>query len=431
MPKSVSFRTGVVTDSLYGKPILAAVAAVVLLCFAASATAGQVSGVVRNGTTGRPVGGAEVILIQLQGGMQPIATVKTDGFGRFHFVNPALGSAPMLLRVPYRGVLFHTPVPPGTTTADVQVFDPTTDASAIVVTTRAIVLQPKGSNLLVGEEFTIENQTHPPVAFYQASGTFAFNLPKGAQLNQVSAWGPSGMPIIQGTIDKGSGLEAISFAFQPGQSGVRASYTLPYASNQASIQEVSPYLIQQVLLVVPPGVQVSSEGFSPAGTEQGYNIFSRDSVLAGMPIRVTVSGTPSPAASADNSENASVNSRAEEGGEAVTTLPARLDSLRWVVVAGFAALFALGVIFLWRRPPPVTLPATQTEPRLARRAEKGVSASNEAGREVESGVRLSLDELKERLFRLELRHQAGTISDEDYARERQRTEKVLRELVKD
>ena len=42
----------------------------------------------------------------------------------------------------------------------------------------------------------------------------------------------------------------------------------------------------------------------------------------------------------------------------------------------------------------------------------------------------SLDGLKDRLFRLELRRQAGTISEEDYARERSRTEQILRELVR-
>jgi hypothetical protein len=49
---------------------------------------------------------------------------------------------------------------------------------------------------------------------------------------------------------------------------------------------------------------------------------------------------------------------------------------------------------------------------------------------VEREVEQSLDGLKDKLFRLELRRQAGTISDEEYARERNRTEQVLRELVR-
>ena len=42
----------------------------------------------------------------------------------------------------------------------------------------------------------------------------------------------------------------------------------------------------------------------------------------------------------------------------------------------------------------------------------------------------SLDELKDSLFRLELRRQAGTISEEDYARERERIDATLRNLVR-
>jgi len=53
-----------------------------LLGFAAASQAGTVHGTVNNGTTGKPGAGVEVILIQLQGGMQPIANTKTDGAGQ-------------------------------------------------------------------------------------------------------------------------------------------------------------------------------------------------------------------------------------------------------------------------------------------------------------------------------------------------------------
>jgi hypothetical protein len=50
--------------------------------------------------------------------------------------------------------------------------------------------------------------------------------------------------------------------------------------------------------------------------------------------------------------------------------------------------------------------------------------------EVDAAIGTSLDALKERLFRLELRHQAGTISEQEYVQERARAEKVLRDLVR-
>ena len=49
---------------------------------------GPLHGTVKNGTTGKPAAGVEVILIQLQGGMQPVAKHKTDAQGQFTFDNP-------------------------------------------------------------------------------------------------------------------------------------------------------------------------------------------------------------------------------------------------------------------------------------------------------------------------------------------------------
>lgn len=411
----------------------------VLIC-ASSAAAGSVSGTVTNGTTNKPVPGAEVILLQLQGGMQPVATTKTDALGRFTIHNDGLGTAPMLLRVPYRGVLYHEPIAPGaaTTTTNVMVYEPTTDPHSFAVTTRAIVLQPKGSDLLVGEEYTIENQTHPPVAYYLKDGTFKFQLPQGAQLNQVSAWGAAGMPVIQGTIDEGHGVEAVDWPFRPGDNGVRISYQLPYASNQALIHTASLYNVQRMLLVVPPGLQVSSAGFTPAGTEQGYDIYTRDEIAANAPLTISVSGTASQPAAADNSQNPSVNSHSGSGNAAAatTTLPPRMgNNIKYILAAGFAALFLLGVMFLWRRPMMESAPAapgigSQSQQGTQRKTPRTPEKPNAAVARVEGEVTHSLDELKEKLFRLELRQQAGTITEEEYAREHQRTEEILRNFVK-
>ncbi len=387
------------------------VLAFLTLSSAAASAGGTLTGVVRNGTTGKPAPGLDVILIQLQGGMQPIATTKADAQGRFKFDRPEVGVAPMLLRVPYRGVNYHEPLPPGNLTAEVQVFEPSPDPRTISITHRAIVFEPKGTSLLVGEEYTVENNTKPPVAYYRTEGTFEFQLPDGGQLNQVSAWSATGMPLVQGTIDKGKNKSAIAYPFRPGKNGVRLSYQLSYASSSAVLRTVSPYEAARVLVVVPPGVQAMSAGFQPAGTEQGYTFFARDSVAAGTPLDISVSGESAESAAGGGQESA--NSRT--AGEAVQVLPGRLDSLKWILVGGFAALFLLGVIFLWRKP----------------KREAPQEAKSGALAEADRAVRGSLDEIKESLFKLELRRQAGTISEEDYARQRNRAEKLLRELVKD
>ena len=420
--------------------------------------AGTVTGTVRNGTTDQVAANVDVILIQLQGGMQPVANMKTDAQGRFKFEHPGLGAAPMLIRAVYRGVNYHEPAAPGKTTVDIVVFDPTDKAGSFTVPAHAIILQPNGQELLVGEEYSIENKTKPPMAFYRADGSFLFSLPEGAQLSEVSAAGSSGMPVVQGTIDKGKNQQAIAFAFRPGESGVRISYKLPYPGNRTKLRFVSIYPAEKLAVFAPPSVQISGDGFSPAGQDQGFNVYLRQSVAANTPLSVAVSGAaPMPASQgggavggppgSDQSQNPSVNSRLEQSGAeaptaTATTMPARLDSLKWILVGGFAALFALGFVFLWRRPQVVTAggavgvaavaaPVSSAFPASAQPvASAPAPAASGSVAEVERELRVGLDELKDNLFRLELRRQAGTISEEGYARERARMEKVLRDLVR-
>ena len=413
--------------------LLTAAFAALALGAAPDLSAGTVTGTVRNGTTGKAAANVEMILIQLQGGMQPVANTKTDAQGQYKIDNPQLGAGPMLLRAVYRGVNYHEPVTPGKTTVDMQVFDPTDKPGTVSVTAHAIILQPDGSNLDVGEEYNITNKTSPPLAYYRADGSFEFSLPDGATMNQVSAVSAAGMPVIQTTIDKGHNAEAIAYPFRPGESGVRMSYKVPYGNNQAKLTFRSPYAAERVGIFVPPTIQVSGEGLSPAGSEQGFSVYMREAVAANTPFTIAVSGTAPPPAQGggDESQDSSVNSRAGEAPVATaTTLPARLDSLKWTIAVGFVAIFALGLIFLLRRPEMLADAAVPSPPPSKPGRKRGSPKLADAIGGVNQKVHASLDELKENLFKLELRRQAGTIAEEDYAREHARMQKLLRDLVK-
>jgi len=412
-----------------------------LLGFLASGLlAGTLTGTVTNGTTGKPAAGVQVILIQLQGTMQPVANTTTDSEGHYKLDNPAIGAGPMLIRAVYRGVNYHEPATPGTSTVNVEVFEPTDEASAFDVTAHAIIFEPNGSDLTIGGEYIVKNSTQPPVAYYRPDGSFVFSLPPGAQVGDVSVVGTSGMPIKQNPLDKGANKEAIDYPFRPGDSQVRMSYRVPYADNKTSIKFASPYKADRIAILAPPSVQISGSGFSPAGTEQGMNVYMRDAVAANVPFSVAVSGTAPPQGSGtgeDDSQNPSVNSRADAGGEPpvanITTMPARLEGVQWIIVGGFVAVFVLGLVFLWRQPQ--TAPGSDGGPQ-APHARVKVPARKQEARpaattaEVEREVHGSLDELKDSLFRLELRREAGTISEDDYVRERRRVQDLLRDLVK-
>ena len=120
-------------------------------------------------------------------------------------------------------------------------------------------------------------------------------------------------------------------------------------------------------------------------------------------------------------------------------VPGRLDSLKWPLIGGFCVLFILAAILLARKPVAVTVVAPEStsaasvsKPQAARTTTEKTSipASNGDLASIDRGTSNSLDALKDQLFRLELRRQAGTISDEEYSRERAKAEQVLRDLVR-
>jgi hypothetical protein len=419
---------------------------------AGAASATTISGVVHNGTTGKVGAGVDIILINLQSGMDSVATTKTDAQGHFQFNYTPSGQTPMLVRASYKGVDFHAMLQPGQVTTEVQIYEPASDPSTVNVPTKIVLFQPDGSNLVVGEEFNIQNQSKPPVAYFKTSGNFEFPLPAGANLGQVSAAGPEGMPVVEGTMDRGGNRFAIAYAFRPGESIVRLSYTMPYASNHASIHVPTDNSAGTVMLLAPPSVTVSSAGFQPGGSEQGLSVYVHDGPLPAAGFDVSVSGTaPPPSDNSAQPGQDSGNGRPDNG-PPVTAVPPRLDTLKWVLIGGFAAIFLLGAFYLYRRPFALAAggAGAQTTGAPARpRANAGsprataTSAANQtvataapaasggdALGEIDRKVGASLDELKDLLFRLELRRQAGTISEQEYTEQRSRAEKILRDLVR-
>jgi hypothetical protein len=249
------------------------------------------------------------------------------------------------------------------------------------------------------------------------------------------------MSVTQETIDKGKGRYAIAYVFQPGQNGVRLSYEVPYAGNQATLRAASSYDAQRVLLVVPPAMQLSSPGFAAAGTEQGFNVFAKEAVKAGTGFDVKVSGTAPPPSEASGAPD-QANGRDAGPGPRVEIAPARLGDLKWILLGGLAAIFAVGLGLLLRRPavavayaPASTSPYSGPTARNAQSAAQEEVETRPAARaislaeKVDQEVNTSLDSLKNTLLRIELRRQAGTISEEEYARERARAERMLRDLV--
>jgi hypothetical protein len=335
----------------------------------------------------------------------------------------------------------------------VSIYEPSSDAKTINVPSHVVVFQPNGSKLIVGEEYQIENKSEPPKAYFRTDGNFDFALPDKSLLQQVAASGPTGMPVVQSPIDKKNNRYSIAYAFRPGQSIVRYSYELPYPENAASVKISTIYPGGRLIVVAPPTVQVTGDGLAAGGQEQGMSVYGRDDVPAGTLVAINVSGTAPPPDAGGTADQGQQGRDAQQGGGegggvSIQQVPGRLDSLKWPLIIGFVCLFGLLATLLWRKPvvafagpaeagedepvrkpPPLKAKSVMAPASPAATAAVPTNGASSLA-DVDAAIGTSLDALKERLFRLELRHQAGTISEQEYAQERARAEKVLRDLVR-
>ena len=413
--------------------------------------AGTASGTVINRTTGKPVPNADLDLLSPTQGMKVLASVKSDAQGQFTATSDAIGAGPVLIRVTYQGVSFNTFLPPGRPQIEVEVYDVSKDPKLITPASHVVIFQTRGDKLIGAEEYVVQNSSQPQVAFFRTEGNFDFVIPEGATLQQVSTTGSLGMDVPQASIEKGKGRFAIAYAFRPGQTNVRLSYELPYPDSKATVKLPAAFPGMKLLVAAPVGVTVTGEGLNAAGQEQGMAVFTHEPLAAKSSLTVNISGTGSAPQTADaggasDQAGAPQEGNSRTGGQDVQAVPGRLDVLKWPILIGFAALFALGAVVLSRKqivvapiaseydddqgavPSRTTKKKPAATPPPAAVAAKNAPASTVAS--VSADVTSSLDALKDSIFRLELRRQAGTISEEDYTRERAQMEKTLRDLVR-
>ncbi|MBS1842444.1 MAG: hypothetical protein JSS69_08250 [Acidobacteria bacterium] len=396
-----------------------------LASIASASNAATVQGKVVNATTGKPAASVEVILIQLQGTMQPVANTKSNAQGEFTFDHPGIGAQPMLVRAVYHGVNFHQPLPPGKNSVEVNVYDLSSDVKSITVPSHLVIFQPNGSTLTIAEQFLVRNETKPPMAYFRADGNFQMTLTDNATVRQIAASGPSGMPVVQAPIELGKNKYAIAYAFRPGDNEVRLAYEVPYSGNAATVKISPSYGESRVILVVPPSMTVTADQLQSAGQEQGMNLYEHSFTGAPTAFAVNLSGTAPPPNDAA-SENDSQAGGAQQG-TPIQVVPGRLDGLKWPLLGVLVVAFALGGFLLSRKT--VEVNATNGTAKLQSTAQSPAQApASLAALDKETAT--SLDGLKDLIFKLELRRQAGTISESEYAAERAKAEQILRDLVR-
>src|SRR4051794_32492688 len=167
--------------------------ALLAITLVAVAAAQNVTGTVRNGTNGKPAAGVDVVILDLSQGMTEAGKTKADSQGRYSLPLGA-GQMPHLVRVSYQGASYFKMVPPGVTSADIEIYDAVKKVEGVGGTVRVIRAQTDANTLQVIELYAINNKSNPPRTV-ASDNTFEIVLPDGAQIDQATAQGPNGQPI--------------------------------------------------------------------------------------------------------------------------------------------------------------------------------------------------------------------------------------------
>ncbi len=415
------------------------------------ATAQNITGTVTNGTTGKPSSGDAVELLSLSQGMQVIGNAKTDAQGHFSFPEPKdSGQAPHMVRVTHDGVSYFPqsgPLMPGSTTADLTVYDAAKKIDGMSQTVEVYRLQSDGKQLDGITLYAVTNKSKPPRTEANDKGTFEIVLPAGAELETAQARGPGGQPIQAQTApgaEKNHYL--MTYPLRPGETQFQVAWHMPY-SGEASFAPRPLRDVQHFVVMTPKSITFSAknaQSFQQMQDAQS-NIMVATNVTAGQDLSFRVSGTGD--FPAETQQGAQGGSDASDGGGggggggmaaggsraaandnrpggglgAPIDAPDPLHDYRAYILGAFALVLVMGGAYIVSR-------SNRPQPALATGGQGGrveVDSPEAAAAftdfiEPAAPARdrnaLLLEAMKEELFQLEIDRQQGKVTADEYAK---------------
>src|SRR6266436_5481514 len=333
-----------------------AILAVILSSFAAAQT---LSGTATNGTTGKPAAGDEIILINLSNGMEIAAKTKADSAGKFSF-KLSDGAGSHLIRAIHQGVNYHQMAPPGTNSAEVQVYDVARKITDLSMTADVLRFE-ADSGQLHGKRLFAVNNTSAPAKTQMNDHNFEFYLPDGAKLESAQARAPNGQPIVaEATPQSEKNRYAIAFPLRPGETQFQVEFTMPY-SGSLKVDPKPLYPAQHVVVVIPKTMQFSAANSSlfqpmqdPGSSDTLVQVAQQ--TQAGQSLVFTISGTGTISETPDQTASGAAKGQGRDnrpggGLGAPIDAPDPLQQYRWPILIGFALVLAVGAWVVMKRQP--------------------------------------------------------------------------------
>jgi hypothetical protein len=383
--------------------------------------ASTLTGTVTNGTTSKPAAGDEVILIKLAAGMEEAGHTKTDAQGKFTFkFDDANG--PHLIRAIHQGVTYHKAAPPGTTTADVQVFDSSPKVDGVNAVADLMYLQAAKAELHIVRIFAVDNKSQPPRT-QMNDAPFEFYVPEGAEIDGASAQTAGGQSVnVSPTPQAEKNRYAFIFPLRPGQTEFQVSIHMPY-TGKATIDPRLIYPLQHFVAILPRSIAfkpaqsgVYEDKQPPDQSDAIAEVASNPQPGQKLSLAFEISGegslqdqTQNAGTGAPGTSTAAASPDTRPGGGLgpPSEAPDPLDKYRWPILAGVGGILVLGAIYITRSQSTTSAPP---------------ASSNRSA--------TLLDALKEELFQLELEHKQGKISDQEYTTAKSALDQTLSRAIK-
>jgi mono/diheme cytochrome c family protein len=352
---------------------------------------GRVSGQVVNGTTGAAVPAGLPILLHAFDGQEMVGTLTTTADDEGRFVLDEVAFTPgrqFILTAEYLGVTYVSDESSFTAAdslvLDLPIYETSTDDSSVSVDEMHTFLEFGTDGQLVVGQLLIFSNASDRTFDGRGDARLQFDLPAGASgLNVQGAQADRDFFVTD------DGFDA-AWVVQPGPrtSRILYSFQLPYSSGLDYAQQVRYPVRNANLLVTDPGISLSGPGLQDRGTEslggqpfQNYTVPPR---AAGETIAFSVKGRPGASAA----------------------VPGIVDDTGTLAISLAALAFVLLGIGFWAMRGRGAAPGAATPP-----------------------ARVELrEDLLEALAELDEAYQAGEVSAEDYARERDELKADLRKV---
>ena len=342
--------------------------------------ADPITGTVTNKTNGKPAAGDQVVLIQLQQGMQESTRTTTDAHGHFSLQVPDDGIH--LVRVTHEKAAYFQPVQPGEHNVAVTVYDAAANVPGVGTGVEELHIEATPTELHVVEVLQVLNNSAPPRTQFGPDG-YEFYLPKGSLIGRTGAITQGGMPVQTPAVPRSDpGHYSFLFPLRPGETQFGIAYTMPYTGSYTFTPQLTSG-VKTFAVLLPTAMKITPGLGSLLARQPGkpgtQTLIAQD-VPAGNGPQVTVSGTGTmpeassggnagagPNGAGPNASTANPSPNSDASAPTVSNSPLAggrglnepLDETgdrdpwakyKWWILSGLALLLAAAAGFLLRKP---------------------------------------------------------------------------------